>query len=149
MKKICVFAMVAAICTCSSLIYWNTTANVVAQEKKADAKKVKELMGQKQNAAQKVMESLMKGDLKSTVEHTAKLKEIRKNVGFNVIQNDRYKFWAEEFEVSADKLIKTAKENNFEGAKMAYLELTMTCFNCHGFVRGKDDTTFELQPIAK
>jgi len=40
-----------------------------------------------------------------------------------------------EFQRSCDELLKQAKARNIDGATLAYLKLTMTCVQCHKFVR--------------
>jgi hypothetical protein len=40
-----------------------------------------------------------------------------------------------EFQRHADELAKQAKERNIEGATLAYLKVTMSCVQCHKFVR--------------
>jgi hypothetical protein len=40
-----------------------------------------------------------------------------------------------EFQRSCDDLQKQAKARNIDGATLAYLKLTMTCVQCHKFVR--------------
>ena len=40
-----------------------------------------------------------------------------------------------EFQRSCDDLLKQAKAHNIDGATLAYLKITMTCVQCHKFVR--------------
>jgi len=40
-----------------------------------------------------------------------------------------------EFQRSCDDLLKQAKARNIDGATLSYLKLTMTCVQCHKFVR--------------
>ncbi len=40
-----------------------------------------------------------------------------------------------EFQRNADELAKQAKKGNIEGATLAYFKVTMSCVECHKFVR--------------
>jgi cytochrome c556 len=40
-----------------------------------------------------------------------------------------------EFQRYADELARNAKQKNIDGATLAYLKLTMSCVQCHKFVR--------------
>jgi hypothetical protein len=40
-----------------------------------------------------------------------------------------------EFQRNCDDLLKQAKARNIDGATLAYLKVTMTCVQCHKFVR--------------
>jgi cytochrome c556 len=40
-----------------------------------------------------------------------------------------------EFQRNADELLKQAKARNIDGATLAYLKVTMSCVQCHKFVR--------------
>jgi hypothetical protein len=40
-----------------------------------------------------------------------------------------------DFQRHADDLAKNAKEHNIDGATLAYLKLTMSCVQCHKYVR--------------
>ena len=40
-----------------------------------------------------------------------------------------------EFQRYADELVRCAKQSNIDGATLAYVKLTMSCVQCHKFVR--------------
>ncbi len=40
-----------------------------------------------------------------------------------------------DFQRHADDLVKQAKAKNIDGATLAYLKLTMSCVQCHKFIR--------------
>jgi hypothetical protein len=40
-----------------------------------------------------------------------------------------------EFQRSADELVKQAKANNIDGATLAYVRMTISCVQCHKYVR--------------
>jgi hypothetical protein len=48
---------------------------------------------------------------------------------------EEYVTFTGEFQRLCDDLSKNAKDKNIDGATLAYLRLTMSCVNCHKYVR--------------
>jgi hypothetical protein len=42
---------------------------------------------------------------------------------------------SDQFGESAEALLKTAREKNLGAAKLHYLGMTLSCFNCHSYTR--------------
>lgn len=115
---------------------------VVAQKKEApkvDKKKVKELMALKLDQSQKLLAALVMNDLEKTARHAEELQRIRKEASWLIVKTEQYEIWSKEFTSAADRIIKAAKDKNPDAAKLGYLELTMTCFHCHAYVRDLGD----------
>lgn len=121
-----------------SVIGQSSAKDPPAKEKrdpKLDRKKVKELMGQKTEHSQKVLEALMKNDMTAAEKHANELLRIRKEAAWLVVKSDVYNLWSDQFAMGAEKIAKAAKDKNPELAKLGYLEMTMVCFNCHSYAR--------------
>ncbi len=97
--------------------------------------KVKELMAKKLELSQKILAALVMNDLDKAAKHAEGLLQVRKDISFMIIKTKDYEFWGDEFTKSAEKIIKAAKEKNFDTAKLGYLEMTLNCFHCHTYVR--------------
>jgi len=108
-----------------------------------DKKTVKELMEKKLQYSQQLLAALVKNDLETAAKRAHDLQRVRKEAAWHILKTDVYKLWSDEFTASADRVIKAAKDRNPEAAKMAYLEMTMTCFRCHTYVRDMGDIRFE------
>jgi hypothetical protein len=102
---------------------------------KADEKKVKELMHKKLEASQKVLEGLATNDLDKVAKNAEELARIRKEASFRIIPTAEYDLWSDEFTRSVESIKKAAKDKNLEQAKLSYLGMTLSCFNCHTYVR--------------
>jgi hypothetical protein len=102
---------------------------------KADEKKVKELMHKKLEASQKVLEGLATNDLDKVGKNAEELARIRKEASFRIIPTAEYDLWSDEFTRSVEGIKKAAKDKNLEAAKLGYLSMTLSCFNCHTYVR--------------
>jgi hypothetical protein len=106
---------------------------------KPDKTKVKELMTRKLEHSQKLLAALVKNDLEKAGAESKELLRIRKEAAWLIVQTESYEMWSKEFTVSADTIIKASKDKNLDAAKLGYLEMTMTCFNCHAYVRDLGD----------
>lgn len=93
------------------------------------------LMKKKLEYNQKVLEALTLNDLKKVAEEAQNLVQVRKEAGFRAIKTPEYEMFADDFQRAADAMIKAAREKNLEAAKLHYLGMTLSCFNCHAYVR--------------
>ncbi len=98
----------------------------------------REFMRQKLEFSKDVLEGLSLEQY-ATIERSAKaLKKLSEAAEWEVptIPNATdYVAQTTEFQRSCDDLLKQAKARNIDGATLAYLKLTMTCVQCHKFVR--------------
>lgn len=124
----------------------------VAQEKKGkdrpDKAEVKKLMTKKLDHSQKLLAALVTNDLETAGKEAEELLRVRKEAAWAVVKTETYERWSEEFTANADKVIRAAKEKNLDAGKLAYLEMTLTCFNCHTYVRDLGDIQF-IDPLDR
>lgn len=94
-----------------------------------------ELMRKKLEYSQKLLEALTLNDLDKVVAEAGHLIQVRKEAGFRAIKTPEYEMFADDFQRAADAMVKAAKDKNLETAKLHYLGMTLSCFNCHAYVR--------------
>jgi len=119
-----------------------TVALVVLHATRADQPAEKrtraEFMRQKLNFSKDVLEGLALERF-DTIEKSGKaLKRLSEAAEWEVatIPNfTDYVALTTEFQRHADELVKQAKKKNIDGATLAYLKITMSCVQCHKFVR--------------
>jgi hypothetical protein len=99
-------------------------STVFAQARRGRA--TKEFMRDKMELAQKVLEGLALEDFAMTQE-----------APWQAFENPDYAQHSATFRRQADALVRAAKDKNLDGATLAYVRLTMSCVDCHKFVRGK------------
>lgn len=97
--------------------------------------KKNDLMRQKLEHSQKVLEGVAVGDFKMIQRHGEGLLEISKKVGWKVLNTPAYEVHTNSFRRSAETLIQNAKEKNLDAAALTYVDLTLTCVKCHKHVR--------------
>jgi len=107
-------------------------------EQPIQARSRREFMRQKLEFSKDVLEGLSLEQFAS-IERSAKaLKKLSEAAEWEVptIPNATdYVALTTEFQRSCDDLLKQAKARNIDGATLSYLKLTMTCVQCHKFVR--------------
>jgi hypothetical protein len=93
------------------------------------------LMKKKLEYAQALLGALSLNDLPAAGKNAENLQRIRQEASFRMIKTPEYDFCADSFQQSLDGVLKAAKTNNLEAAKLHYIGMTMACFNCHAYVR--------------
>ncbi|HEY0455199.1 MAG TPA: hypothetical protein VGE41_02425 [Verrucomicrobiae bacterium] len=112
---------------------------VYAQDKGRSRKEqaTKEFMREKLELAQKVLEALALEDF-STIEAKAqKLSAMSQASSWQIFDNPDYVQYSAEFRKNVDALKRAAERKNIDSATLAYVRVTMSCVDCHKFVRGK------------
>jgi hypothetical protein len=95
----------------------------------------KEFMRKKLDSAQSVLEGLAMEDFKLIAKGAGELKTASTSAEFNVINDGFYNAYADKFRRTTDKMAKAAREKNIDGATLAYLDMTLSCVECHKYVR--------------
>ena len=97
-----------------------------------------EFMREKLNFSKDVLEGLALEQF-ATIEKAGKaLKKLSEGAEWEVatIPNATdYVMLTTDFQRHADDLVKQAKAKNIDGATLAYVKLTMSCVQCHKFIR--------------
>jgi hypothetical protein len=107
----------------------------VAQTRKANP--AKEFMREKLGHSQKVLEGITLEDFELILVHSKKLSAMSQSADWKLFQNPEYLEHSASFRRYADTLTRAAQERNLDQATVAYLGLTMSCVECHKFVRGR------------
>jgi len=92
-------------------------------------------MRRKLEATQKVMEGLAVEDYDLIAQGARQLRGISAAADFAVVKEALYTQHADEFRRIVDRMERNAKEKRLDGAALAYMDLTMSCIECHRFVR--------------
>jgi hypothetical protein len=106
-----------------------------AQPKLPEKTEVQKFMREKLTASQDIVEGLVTEDYAIIVSGAERLLKMSKATEWHVIQGPIFAQHSAEFRRTVEKLIKTAKDRNIDGASLTYMHMTMTCIDCHKFVR--------------
>lgn len=111
--------------------------NEEIEEPESDHEKAKlaKFMRKKLNAAEKILEGLVIEDFGLIRQGAAQLKKMSSAEQWRVSNNALYRQYSGEFRRKVERLEDMAKEKKLEGAALTYLEVTMSCLECHKYVR--------------
>lgn len=96
-----------------------------------------EFMREKLGLTQKVLEGLTSEDFALVEERARRLSAMSLEPPWQVMDHPDYAQHSLAFRRQADALVRAAAARNLDGATLAYVRLTMSCIDCHKFVRGK------------
>lgn len=143
MKTWLPLAVIALAVGCASLWSLTAPAPLPAQDKpKADAEKpapkktaLKLFMRKKLEASQKILEGLTVEDYDLIRDGAKQLKGISAATEFVVSRDQLYIQHADDFRRIVDRLEKMGKERRLDASALAYMDMTMSCIECHRFSR--------------
>lgn len=102
---------------------------VVAQEVPAS------LMRQKLDHAQRLLEALSIADFERIVSHSEELQRISLEARWSQPHSPAYAEYGEDFRSALERVVRAAENQNIDGAALNYVQVVLTCVQCHKVVR--------------
>jgi hypothetical protein len=140
--------LLVALCTILGLAFWFEGGASSAQDKTKPAEKAADkekptpkkiamqaFMRKKLEASQSVLEGLAVEDFDMIALGARQLKTTSAAAEFMVTNDPMYAQQADEFRRIVAKLERAGKEKRLDGATLAYVDMTMSCVECHKYVR--------------
>jgi hypothetical protein len=93
-------------------------------------------MRRKLAASNQILEGLCLEDLKLVAQGAKTLNEMSDAERWQVSNDAMYRQFSGEFRQVTSGLVKAAEENNLDRATLRWVDATMSCMECHRFVRG-------------
>lgn len=100
-----------------------------------DEIKISKFMRAKLGASQNVLEGLVTEDFDKIQKGGDIMLVMSKAADWQVIQGPTYAQYSGEFRRSVDRMVKMAKKKQLDSAALSYMQVTMTCINCHKYVK--------------
>jgi hypothetical protein len=116
-------------------------AGLVAQSPRSSP--TKEFMRQKLQHSQRVLEGITLEDFELVAKEARKLSALSQDASWRAFNNPEYIQHTETFRRHVDALARAAANRNVEGATLAYFNVTMSCVECHKFIRGQKAARLE------
>lgn len=107
-------------------------ADPVPKKRNAD---LSAFMRQKLESTNMIMEGLLVEDFELLAKGAKKLNEMSRAEKWRVSNDMMYRHHSEDFQGRVEKLLKTAKDESSDAAALAYFDTTMSCIECHKWVR--------------
>lgn len=103
--------------------------------KKKKNEELSDFMRQKLDSSAFVLEGLLTENYQLIEKGAKRMNEMSRLEKWRVSNDIMYRHHSEDFQSRVEKLIKTAKEENSDAAALAYFDMTMSCVECHKWVR--------------
>jgi len=84
---------------------------------------------------QKILEGLLTEDFEVIVTHSQKMNLLTRALEWQMLEAAEYTQRSTDFRRSLDKLTEEAKKKNLDGSTLAYIDITIKCFQCHQYIR--------------
>ncbi len=107
----------------------------LAIRSEAQEPNTREVMKLKLGYAQNVLEGIATENPELIVGNAQKLSALSKAGGWRVNITPEYQLFAAEFRRHADAVARAGKDKNIDSAALAYFQMTMSCINCHRYLR--------------
>jgi hypothetical protein len=95
----------------------------------------KRVMREKLAHANKILEAIMTSDYVALEHHSAELGRATQSPGWFVLRSPEYATHSAAFVRANDDLVDAAKRRDLDAAAQRYVALTLTCFDCHRYVK--------------
>lgn len=126
-----IVAVVAGIATITSI--------GIAKEAATDAKLAQQvqesLMKQKLEHAQGLLGALAIGDFERMITHSKELQRISLEARWSQPHSPAYAEYGEDFRSALERVALSAEKQNIDGASLNYVQVVLTCVQCHKVVR--------------
>lgn len=103
--------------------------------------RLRQLMLEKLQTSQKLLEAIAKGDFKQIGQQADRLSEIANQAEWMAYKTPKYELHSNEFRRAAETIARKAKDKNLDGVTLAYFELTSSCVRCHQYTREVRDAS--------
>jgi hypothetical protein len=99
---------------------------------------IREFMRQKLVHSQAVLEGIALEDFDMVLANARKLSSMSQEGSWKVLDAPEYGEHSQTFRRNVESLIKSAKLASLDGVTLAYVKVTMSCVECHKYVRGRN-----------
>ena len=112
--------------------------------------RLRQLMLDKLQTSQKLLEAIATADFKKVGVHAEQLSQLANQAEWMAYKTPKYELHSNEFRRAAENIARKAKDKNIDGVTLAYMDLTMSCVRCHQYVREVRDAAVPtpLPPVA-
>ncbi len=123
----------------AGMFFSHADAPVIGADDPAGKKKKNEelsdFMRQKLDSSAFVLEGLLTENFDLLTKGAKRMSEMSRAEKWRVSNDVMYRHHSEDFQARVEKLLKTAKDENSDAAALAYFDMTMSCVECHKWVR--------------
>lgn len=130
--------MTRMISVAALVLLCGTMGLLLAQDSKQDSNKdpsLKKMMEDKLETSKKLLGAVAQNNFAKAETNAEELSRISIELGKKFPKNEPFQEFGKEYRNELQGLLKAARKQNTEGMTLAYVKVTMSCFNCHTYVR--------------
>ena len=105
------------------------------KEEQAKEQPLSKFMKQKLVSSEQILRGLMMDDMQLVQSSAKKLLRMSRSEGWRASNDMLYLQHSIKFQNAADDLLNKAKARSMDGVSLAWIKVTMSCINCHEWVR--------------
>lgn len=120
---------------CSGFAYAAPKQEKKPEIKQGQQKPLSVFMRKKLSASSMILEGLAVEDFSLVSEGARKLREMSQTEKWRVLNDPMYRQFSEEFLRITNKLTEAAKDEKLDTAALRWVDATMSCIECHQYVR--------------
>lgn len=109
-----------------------TSESVLAQD---SASPTETLMRQKLDRAQRLLEALSLADFTRITSNAEDLQRISLEARWTMPHSPKYAEYGQDFRSALERLVRASENNSIDGAALNYVQVILTCVQCHKVVR--------------
>ncbi len=129
-------AMVAALVIAIATLATTGEAREAEQADDRFAQEVPEsLMRQKLEHAQDLLGALSMGDFDRMISNSKELQRISLEARWSQPHSPAYAAYGDDFRSALERIVVAAEKQNIDGASLNYVQVVLTCIQCHKVVR--------------
>lgn len=123
------------------------SAPVARTDGEQDADPVKTFMHAKLEHSQSILEGLAVENYNQIAKSAQSLTLLSEDAGWNVVQTAEYARQSDLFRRHTKSLTEAARQNNLDGATLAFVQVTLNCVECHKHVRSVRHARLEVPEL--
>lgn len=115
-----------------------TMGLLIAQDSKKDSTKdqpLNKMMEEKLEVSKRLLGAVAQNNFAKAEANAEELTRISIELGKRYPKNEQFQEFGKEYRNELQGLLKAVRKQNTEGMTFAYVKVTMSCFNCHTYVR--------------
>ena len=121
---------------CLSLFAMATIGLLWADDQKKDDKQpLNKLMEVKLETSKNVLAAVAKNDFSQVEKNAQELTRISNELAKQFPRNAAFQELGKEYRHEVQGLVKASRAKNSEAMALAYVKTTLSCFNCHNYIR--------------
>lgn len=109
--------------------------------------KTRDVMRAKLRHSQSVLEGIATENFPLIATNAANLKQLSQSAGWEFRKTEEYQRLSSDFVRQVEAMAKAAQNENVHAATIAYFQMTVSCVNCHRYLRGASVAQVET-PIS-